>query len=349
MSHLRAGKRRIVSAIAPVAAGLMAAGSVASMPAAQAAQAGQAGQRAGIPAIHATATIPLGTTSNVFKNIFTEAPDRTVFFSKGSVVYVQKGGSAPQIALHAGQQVMALAATSSGLFVQTGLTVTEYLRSSGAKVRHWTLTSPVKPITQAGLIAVGSTLWSWTDWGTDSSGFEFARISRITTTAAAAHIVDKQAYPVDVAANASGLFFEDVRGPDSHGFLVHASPGGTLRARRAPVNALLALAGGRLDQLTFHSGHQAIDSYSTSTLLRLSSARISDNDRMFAGTGLGLLVLNEPCPHLTCAAATVSKLATTGAVSGTLTVPNAFSLLTGPQGAVVTDAGGHLALVRLGS
>jgi hypothetical protein len=234
--------------------------------------------------------------------------------------------------------------------VQTGLTVTEYNRSGGAQVRQWTLTSPVKPITLAGLLVVGNTLWSWTDWGTDSSGFEFARISRINTTGPAVHIVDRRAYPIDVAADASGLFFEDARGHDNRGFLVHSTPGGSLRSHHAPVNALLALAAGRLDQLAFHAnGHQFIDGYSTASLLRVSSARVSNSDRTWAGTGVGLLVVNEPCSHLTCALSTVSRLANTGHLSGTLTVGNAFSVLTGPQGIVITDAGGHMTLVRLGA
>ena len=246
--------------------------------------------------------------------------------------------------------MLALAASSSKLFVETGLTVTEYNRAGGAKVRHWTLTSPFTPLTIAGLLVVGHTLWSWTDWGTDSSGFEFARLSRINTTASAVHIVDKQAYPVDVAANSAGAFFEDVRGHNSLGYLAHAKPAGHVFARRGPVGALLALANGRLEQLAFHrNGHQYVDSYGTASLRRTSSARISDNDRMFAGTGLGLIVLNEPCPHLVCASATVSKLAANGTRSGTLTVPNAFSVLTGPRGAVVTVSGGHMSLVRITS
>jgi hypothetical protein len=52
---------------------------------------------------------------------------------------------------------------------------------------------------------------------------------------------------------------------------------------------------------------------------------------MFAGTGLGLIALNGPCPHLVCALATVSKLTTNGSRSGTLTVPKAFEVLTGPR------------------
>jgi len=328
-------------------AGLLAACLGLALPAQAASDTAAAGAA---PSLHKTATIALGSTSNIFKNIFTQAPDGAVFYSRGSVVYVQKGNAAPQVALHAGRQVMALAASSSKLFVQTGLTVTEYNRSGGANIRHWTLTSPVTPITIAGLLVVGQTLWSWTDWGTDSSGFEFARLSRINTSAAAVHVVDKQAYPVNVAANSSGVYFEDARGSKSLGYLVHVTPFGGVHARRGPVGALLALAGGRLEQMSFHTnGHQYVDTYSTTTLRRLSSAQILDNDRMFAGTGLGLIVLNEPCTHLVCAKATVSKLATNGSRGGTLTVPNAFSVLTGRDGAVVTVSHGHMSLERIAS
>jgi len=301
------------------------------------------------PALHATSTVALGSTGNIFKNIFTEAPDGTVFYSRGSVVYVQKGSSAPRVALHARKQVLALAANSAALFVQTGLTVTEYLRASGARVRHWTLTSPVKPITFAGLLVVGHTLWSWTDWGTDSSGFEFARVSRIKTTAVGVHVVSKQAYPVNMAANASGAFFEAARGPSGLVFLVHSTPSGVVHARRAPASPL-ALADGRLFELAFHNNaHQYIDRYSTTSLRLLSSARVSVNDRGIAGTGLGLIVLNAPCTRITCASATVSKLAANGSRTGTLTVAHAFSVLTGPKAVVVVFSAGHMSLVRLAS
>src|SRR5262249_53196865 len=90
-------RRRIASAAVAATAGLVTG--AAATPTAQAAHQAPANARA--PRLHATATIALGSTTSIFKNIFAEAPDRTVFFSKGSVVYVQKAGSAPQVALHA--------------------------------------------------------------------------------------------------------------------------------------------------------------------------------------------------------------------------------------------------------
>ena len=339
MSIRTACTKVLAPVMAPALAGLVMAGALPALPA-----------RAVSPALHQTARIALGATSDIFTNIFTEAPDGTVFYSKGPVVWAVAGNSAPKVAVHAGGKVMALAANSKNLFVQTGLTVTEYARAHGSAVRHWKLTSPVTPITLAGLISVGSTLWSWTDWGTDSSGFEFARFSRISISSPAVHIIDKQAFPSDVTADSSGLYFQDARGRDNTGFLVHAAPGGASHARKGPVGWPVALAGGRLYQLSFHnSGHQFIDGFSKTSLARVSSARVSDADRNIAGTKLGLLVLTATCSKLTCPNATVSKLAGNGKASGKLGVPHAFELLSGPDGAVVEFTGGHMFLVRIGS
>jgi hypothetical protein len=338
MSFRSVSKRGVAAAVIPVVTGLALAGGGAAL----------ASTRS--PGLHQTARIALGSTSSIFKNVFTQAPNGVVFFSKGTVVYAVVRNSAPAVAVHAGGQVMALAANSADLFVQVGLKVTAYRRTDGLPVRTWTLTSPVTPITLAGLIAVGNTLWSYTDWGTDSSGFEFGRVSRISTTSATVHVVDKQAYPADWAANSSGLYFQDARGADNKGFLVHVTPAGVVHAKRGPVDWPMALAGGKLYELSFHSsGPQFIDGFSTSTLARVSSAQVSSADRNIAGANLGLLVLALPCSQLTCASSTVSKLSAGGAATGTLSVPHAFYLLSGPGGAVVEFTAGHMFLVRFGT
>src|ERR1700685_498171 len=123
--------RALLGATALALAGLLAT--------AGGAQAGSAGVTA-TPALHRT-RIALGATSGLYGNAFTEAPNGTVFFSRGSVIYAVEGNRAPVIALHAGRTVLALGATDSDLFVETGLLVTEYGRATGAQVRHWTLTS----------------------------------------------------------------------------------------------------------------------------------------------------------------------------------------------------------------
>jgi hypothetical protein len=342
--------RRLAAAALPALAGLVMAAASPVLPVAQAAE--TAPPHPATPGLHQTARISLGTTTNFFRNTFTEAPDGNVFYSKGSVVYVVVGNSAPGVALHAPGQVMALAASTSDLFVQVGLTVTEYKRSNGARVRSWTLTSPVQPITSAGLIASGTTLWSWTDWATDESGFEYARVSRIGTTSATVHTVDSQADPGDMAASSSGLYYEDFRGSGLISSLAHDTPSGSVHTRpEVNIDAPAALSGGRLDLLSAHSnnGHEYIDTYSTSSLARISSAQVSGDQRTIAGTSLGLIVLSASCPRVNCTSATVSRLSTSGTVSATLSVPDAATLLAGPSAALIEDVGGHMYLVRVGS
>jgi hypothetical protein len=348
MSCLTASRGgRIASAVLSAIA-LAVAGLVAAVPGARAAV-----RTSAAPALHGH-TISLGTTSDVFGEAFTEAPDGAVFYSRGSVVYVVDGEKAPAIALHAGHTVLALAANSSDLFVETGLQVTQYRRSDGAQVRHWTLTSPVTPVTSAGLYAVGDTVWSWTDWSTDESGFEYAEVSRIHTSSSAVHVVDTFAFPADMSADSAGLYFETEHGVN--GYLGHANPAtSTVQLRKAPVDAPLALADGRVDELVPGSSSANVLSYNASTLALVSSKKVPEKDTGIAGTGLGLLVLAQGCGGFPCSSATVGKLnVSTGGTSGALRTPGAYQLLAGPSAAVieVSDVHGTRAdmfLVRISS
>lgn len=334
----------IALAVLPALTGLVVAG------AGVAAAAEHQPARTVSPALVQDARIELFTTASIFKNVFTEAPNGNVFYSRGSVVYVVVRNTAPAVAEHAGGQVIALAANRADLFVQTGLTVTAYSRSTGAAVRHWTLTSPVTPITSAGLLAVGNTVWSWTDWATDESGFEYAKLSTFSATSAAVHTVDSMMYPGDWAAGTSGLYYEDVRGAGNVNHLAHVTPGGTLTTRAQPnADAPMALSGGRVDVLSFHNGHQNIDTYATTTLARLSTAHAANDDRAIAGTTAGLIALFQGCDELACLNATVSNLAVNGNSSGALTVPRAFELLAGPSAGVIEVVNRHVFLVRVGA
>jgi hypothetical protein len=303
------------------------------------------------PALHGT-RIALGATSGRYGNAFAEAPNGAVFFSRGSVVYVVEGNRAPVIALHAGGTVLALAANGSDLFVETGLRVTEYSRGNGGQLRHWTLTSLVAPITSAGLYVVGDTVWAWTDWATDGSGFEYAQVDRLHTSSAAVHVVDKDAFPGDMSADGTGLYFETVHGVTDD--LGHANPTTpAVQYRKAPVDAPLALAGGRVDLLAFGSSAADVLSYNASTLALVSSKRVPEKDRSIAGTGLGLLVLALPCSGFPCSSATVGRLeVATGGTSGALSVPGAYQLLNGPAVIEASDVHGthaDLFLVRISS
>ncbi len=291
------------------------------------------------PALHAGPKVALGTTTNVFANVFNEGPDGSLYYSRGSTVYRVTGNSKPKVVLHASARVMALAANQTDLFVQTGLAVTEYRLSNGSKVKHWTLSSPVVPITSAGLLAVGNTVWSWTDWGTDESGFEFATVSRIATSGSAAHVISKSAYPGQMSANASGLYFESNSTKASTNFLNHVTPSGVVKARKIKpaVGVPLALSGGRVDLLIFGT-HVMINTYKATTLALLSSKKVSNNDDNIAGTSSGLVVMTLVCHGKNCSTPTtsVSKLnASTGAASGAIKLPGAAILLPGPSAGVI--------------
>lgn len=333
------GKGRLAAMIPVVgvlAASLFAAGSPA----------GASVRARGIPALHVTGRTSLGPTSDVFANAFAQAPGGDVFYSNGSFVYKVAGNSAPTLAVTAGGTVLALAANTSELFVQVGLTVTAYRRSDGSVIRHWTLTSPVTPITSAGLYSVGNALWSWTDWATDGSGFEYAKVSRMSTSSSAVHTVERHAYPGDMSADSAGLYFEAQHG--SRGVLGHATPSGSVTFHGPrPAESPLALSGGRVDLLVSGT-HQFVKSYSATSLSLISSKRVSQNDRNIAGTSAGLLVLTQSCTKVSCVHATVSKLnVSTGATSGTLSVLGAVLLLPGPGAAVIEVVGGIMYLVRI--
>jgi len=303
------------------------------------------------PALHGT-RIVLGATSGLYGNAFTEAPNGTVFFSRGSVVYAVEGNRAPVIALHAGRTVLALGANDSDLFVETGLLVTEYSRVNGGQLRHWTLTSPFGPVTSAGLDVVGDTVWAWTDWATDRSGFQYAQVNRIHTSSSAVRVVDKDVFPGDISADGAGLYFETVHGVTDD--LARANPTtSAVQYGKAPVDAPLALAGGRVDLLEFGTSAADVLSYNASTLALVSSKRVPETDDSIVGTGLGLLVLAQPCRGFPCSSATVGRLnPATGGTSGGLSTPGAYQLLNGPaviEASAVHGTRADLTLVRISS
>lgn len=334
MSALTALRRgRLASAVIPaVAIGI--AGIVVAQAGAQASLRSPA-----TPALHGGPRVALGTTADVANNAFTEAPNGAVLYSRGSVIYVVNGNARPAVVLRAGHAVLALAATASDLFVQTDLTVTEYLRSNDVKVRHWLLPRQPAPVTMGGLFAEGRTLWSWIDTETDSSGLEFATVSRIATSAAAVHLVSRLAFPTTMSANKSGLYFESTNRPQTHYFLAHAPPAGPVFFRDQGVVRFgplpLALAGGRVDLLT-SAVPPRVNSYGAPALTLLSSKRVSAGAISIASTNVGLVVLGQACHGSRCSIPTVSRLnAATGVASGAVRVPGVVELLSGPSAAVI--------------
>jgi hypothetical protein len=251
-----------------------------------------------------------------------------------------------------GASVTALAANNTFLFVQTGRVVYEYKRSTEAYAGHtWTLPVPAKP-TSAGLLAVGGTLWSWVDYATDRSGFEYATASVLSTSTGHAKVVSKNnVYPGDVAAGAAGLYFESVRGNGANGYVDLAAPNGSVRRHGdGNLDAPAALSAGRLDLLAVHesNSHSYIDSFSASRLATLGSRRTSSAYSDIAGTSAGLLVLKEGCASFVCKYASVGVLSPrTGLASRFTRVAYAYSLLPGPAPVALSDVGGKIYLARL--
>jgi hypothetical protein len=348
VSVTRVIRRGLVSAVIPAVAGLLVAG----VGSAQAATHTSGAVRS---ALHtAGGPVRLALAKGLFSDSFAEAPNGDVYFAVGKSVSVVDGTSAPKTVLKSvGKPILALAVNSSDLFVQTGLTVTEYSRSHAQFIRFWTLSSPEVPITSAGLYAVGNVVWSWTDWATDSSGFEFATISELSTsspTSATKVVSRSNAYPGDMAADKTGAYFEVVKASQANGYVIKALPsGGTRRVADVNLDAPLTLSGGRVDLLSLHSnGDTYIDSYREGTLAGGKSKRVSASARGIAGTSAGLLVVQEPCASAICAKATVGVLSPlTGGVSQVVKVPGATSLLIGPAPAVIKESGRWLYLVRL--
>ena len=339
-------RRRLASAVLPAVAGLVMAG-LGALPSAQAAAAGPARVAAHL---HTTGTVSLGKPGKLFNFEFSEGPNGAVYYSQGSAVYVVKGTSSPALFVHASGNVLAVTANSTEVFAEVGRTVTGYSLSGAKVLRHWKLASK-PPLTSAGLYAVGGTVWSWTDWATDFSGFEFANVNEFSTSSSTVHrISTANAYPADMFANSAGLYYEAARKNGTNGYLVHVTPS-LVPHRTTDVNldAPLALAGGRVDLLAVHgNGHSYLDSYSAASLVRKFSKRVSDSDRDIAGTGAGLLLLTEPCQVAVCSSAKVSQLSpASGTPTATITVPDALILVPGPSAAVITVTKGKLYLVRL--
>jgi hypothetical protein len=350
MKVTRFARRSLASAAMPAVAFAVLTGVSSALPSAHAAV-----RTLAPPAtvhLHTVGTVPLGSVGTFTTPDFSEGPIGAVFYSIGPNVYVVNGAKPPVLALTASRKVLAVAANKTELFVETGKTVTGYSRSNKQVLRRWTLASRFR-ITSAGLIPVGRTVWSWTDWSTDQSGFEFANVNEFSTSSSKVHrISSNNAYPADMAANPAGLYFETVRKNQANGYLVHVTPARTVhRVLDVNVDAPMALAGGRVELLAVHFGnnpHTFLDSYSASTLAHKFSRRVSAAVVDIDATGAGLLEISAACPSRVCSGARISVLnPRTGAASSPLAVPFANVFVAGSHPVVLTEVGGELNLVRL--
>jgi hypothetical protein len=338
MSIMNVWRKGLPSAVLPVVVGLAAAGLAIAVPAHAAST---APARAASSGLRVAGQVDLGRLGNSFGYVLSEAPDGNVYYSQGSVVYVVKGDHAPIMALRASGPVLAVAANSSDLLVDVGRQVAAYALSDGRLLRTWTLPSS-EPVTSAGLYAVGTTVWAFTDWATDESGFEYANVDRFTLSSPAIQRVSaNNAYPADMAADSASLYYEGIVGTGNYVFQAPIS-GSPRRHADVDLDAPLALAAGNVYLLAVHEnqgGHAYLDAFRGSTLGVLFSTRVPDSDTDVAGTGLGLLLLG---------AGKVSLLDPgNGHASAALSVPGAVVLVPGPSAAVVTLSHSVTYLVRL--
>jgi hypothetical protein len=346
MSVINVLRRARLSVSLPAIACLAAAG-LATAPAAHAASPVSAGSATARPAhagLHVSGTIDLGRLGPSFSYVLTEAPNGDVYYALGKVVYRVRGDHAPVAVLHASAPVLAVAATWADLFVDVGSKVSAYSLCDGRLLRSWNLPGSIAPATSAGLFPVGSTVWAYTDWATDESGFEYANVYRVGLSSPAVHVISKNiAYPADMAADSAGLYYEGVTSAGINGYVYRAaSAGPSLRHSDVNVDAPLALAGGNVYLLAVHDnqgGHSYLDAFRGSTLSPLFSYRVSDVDSDVAGTGLGLLLLGGGKVSLLNPASGHSVTA--------LSVPGAVILVPGPCAAVVTVKGSTTYLLRL--
>ncbi len=336
-----ARKARLAVALAAAAslgsAGL-AAGSLATAPAAHAASAAPAG-------LHVTGTIDLGRLGSSFGYVLSEAPNGDVYYAVGKVVYRVRGDHAPVAVLHASGLVLAVAATSADLLVDVGSKVSAYSLCDGRLLRGWHLPGSVAPATSAGLFPIKNTVWAYTDWATDQSGFEYANVYRFDLSSTAVHVVSaNNAYPGDMAADSAGLYYQGITSGGTNGYLYRAAPAGSsLRHFDVNIDAPLALADGNVYLLAVHENqgfHSYLDAFRGSTLGHLFSYRVSDSYTDVAGTGLGLLLLGGGKVSLVDPA--------NGHSVAALSVPGAVTLVPGPRAVVVTVKGPTTYLVRLG-
>lgn len=316
------------------------------------------------PAGAGTAPVPLRALAEVHlgalppsalrRTAFAQGPDDVVYFAFGRAVKAVKGDEPPSVTVRSPGRVLALAATAGDLYVQAGATVVDYSLPGVARRRSWQLPAVVGRPTSAGLLPGPGVLWEWSSPATDRSGFEYATVVEISTASSALRVVDRSAYPGDMAAGEDGLYFEATHetAKKAKSYLVHVSRGGS-RSESSPTTdifAPLALGPGYVAAFAVHqpSGAPFVDRFTRGRLAKLSSARLLVPVAGVIGTPEGLLAIQSSCANPPCLDATVVRVNPgTGAGTGGLGVPGAQVLLYGSHPSVVSEERGATYLVRL--
>jgi hypothetical protein len=333
------------------AAGSPASGSTA--PAAGGSISPAASSPAAPAGLSVVADISLGAAPATGQPVFAEAPDGTVFYAAGPVVMVVDHDDAPAVAEHAGAAVLGLGASTSTLYVVTAKGLIAYSRSSGNQTGHWALPgSPGTPTTAGITPGDDGTVWVWTDWATDQSGYEYATVYVVPAGAHTATTLSQTAEPGTLVTDGlNGYFLVSSQNSQAASLVEwQDATGQDVTGDPAPAQALAAFSQGHV--LLYQSGsglHEYTPGASAGAGPRISGfARTSVTaPDGFAATSSGLLFLTCTAAHC----ATVTQVSqTTGTAGQSVAIPgsdHATWLMPGPSPAVFTSASGQMHLLRL--
>jgi hypothetical protein len=245
--------------------------------------------------------------------------------------------------------VLGLGASSSDLYVVTPQALIAYSRPDGSQTGRWALTgSPATP-TSAGVVVGGNgDVWVWTDWATDSSGYEYAMMYAVLPGAAKADSVGTSVEPGTLTTDGTHAFFLVASKNSLGASLIEATPaapGGSpaVSVQTAAPAPTQAIVGFSQSQVVLYSQPSSLYTYTPGSP---GAAKVSTHAGLpvlVAGTSSGLL-------FLTCSkeCVTVTQVnQATGASGSSVTIPANSNILLGPDPAVIGVESGHLHLVRL--
>lgn len=291
--------------------------------------------------------VKLGSTvaTNYALGITQSPTSNDVYFAEGKKVLVVKGHAAPIRFVTAPAKVLALCATAGDLYAQTATSVREYTLPGGHLVGSWGLPSGLAGATSAGMAVEGDHLWTWVDWATDESGYEYGAVVQYNTTTWSHKVFDKGSVdPGDAAADAGGYFFlaaSRVVRIEPNGRVLESSR--TSDASDAPVAAL----GSSVYFVATREprGNDYLDTYTISTMARRSSKAVRTSTYGLLGTPSGLIGIYGGSSHSPSSVVLIDPA--TGQESHALRVSGAASLLYGTTLSAVVEIHGEMYLERL--
>jgi hypothetical protein len=309
-----------------------------------AANAAPAGKTLGPLKIAYRYALPHPVTSRYRVPLVTEASNGTVYFVSGTTIYSVANHDATAVAANVGHPVLALAASSTMLAVETASAVVAYDPSTGAQLASW-------PLKETGsflpdLDVAGGVVWSLTDEATDESGEEPAVVSELSVGEPAVMITSTAAPVTPVVDAAGDLYFATFAGK-----LVRETPAGSQSVSSVKKFAFAALAydGGTLLAEVDGAGRPTDYEINPTTLAVRSTSRGHTGDYFgLADTTIGALSLNIDCgPTAYCSKVTVRRIGLPDKRGDTTSVPFGTAVM-GPDPVVLEiPATGHASLVGL--